>query len=66
MACRLRGGLGWLPTSGRGDWKSLIRPAITLSGFTVASLARLARSALLDVLRLDYIRTARAKGLNGR
>lgn len=58
--------LGWLPTSGRGDWKHLILPAVTLSGFTMASLARLARSALLDVLRLDFIRTARAKGLNER
>ena len=58
--------LGWLPTSGRGDWLNLILPAVTLSGFTMASLARLARSALLDVLRLDYIRTARAKGLNER
>jgi ABC-type dipeptide/oligopeptide/nickel transport system permease component len=58
--------LGWLPSSGRGDLKSLILPAVTLSGFTMASLARLARSALLDVLRLDYIRTARAKGLGER
>lgn len=58
--------LGWLPTSGRGGWKHLILPAVTLSGFTMASLARLARSALLDVLRLDYIRTARAKGLTER
>ena len=57
---------GWLPSSGRGDAKSLILPAVTLSGFTMASLARLARSALLDVLRLDYIRTARAKGLGER
>ena len=58
--------LGWLPSSGRGDFKSLILPAVTLSGFTMASLARLVRSALLDVLRLDYIRTARAKGLGER
>ena len=58
--------LGWLPTSGRGGWKHLVLPAVTLSGFTMASLARLARSALLDVLRLDFIRTARAKGLNER
>jgi len=57
---------GWLPSSGRGEAKSLILPAVTLSGFTMASLARLARSALLDVLRLDYIRTARAKGLGER
>ena len=58
--------LGWLPSSGRGDFKSLILPAVTLSGFTMASLARLVRSSLLDVLRLDYIRTARAKGLRER
>jgi peptide/nickel transport system permease protein len=58
--------LGWLPSSGRGDLKSLILPAVSLSGFTMASLARLVRSALLDVLRLDYIRTARAKGLQER
>ena len=56
--------LGWLPSSGRGDLKNLILPAVTLSGFTMASLARLVRSALLDVLRLDYIRTARAKGIS--
>ncbi len=55
--------LGWLPSSGRGSFKQLILPAITLSGFTMASLTRLSRSALLDVLRNDYIRTARAKGL---
>jgi peptide/nickel transport system permease protein len=55
--------LGWLPGSGRGTLKQLILPAVTLSGFTMASLARLARSALLDVVRNDYIRTARAKGL---
>jgi peptide/nickel transport system permease protein len=58
--------LGWLPSSGRGSPQSIILPAITLSGFTMASLARLARSALLDVLRLDYVRTARAKGLTER
>lgn len=58
--------LGWLPSSGRGTFKQLILPAITLSGFTMASLARLSRSALLDVFRNDYIRTARAKGLSER
>ncbi len=56
--------LGLLPSSGRSNGlKSLILPAVTLSGFTMASMARLARSTLLDVLRVDYIRTARAKGL---
>ncbi len=56
--------LGWLPSSGRGSFKQLILPAITLSGFTMASLARLSRSALLDVFRMEYMRTARAKGLH--
>ena len=58
--------LGWLPSSGRGGLKQLILPALTLSGLTLASLARLTRAALLDVLRADYIRTARAKGLGER
>ena len=54
---------GWLPTSGRGDWTNLVLPAITLGAFSMASIARLTRSAMLEVLRADYVRTARAKGL---
>jgi peptide/nickel transport system permease protein len=54
---------GWLPTSGRGDWTHLVLPALTLGAFAMASIARLTRSALLEVLRADYVRTARAKGL---
>jgi len=54
---------GWFPTSGRGDWSHLVLPAMTLALFTMASVARLTRSAVLEVLRADYIRTARAKGL---
>jgi ABC-type dipeptide/oligopeptide/nickel transport system permease component len=54
---------GWFPTSGRGDWRHLALPALTLALFTMASVARLTRSAVLEVLRADYIRTARAKGL---
>ena len=54
---------GWFPTSGRGDWTHLVLPAMTLALFTMASVARLTRSAVLEVLRADYIRTARAKGL---
>src|SRR5262249_21654875 len=54
---------GWFPTSGRGDWRNLALPAMTLGLFTMASVARLTRSAVLEVLRADYIRTARAKGL---
>ena len=56
--------LGWFPTSGRGDWTNLVLPALTLGAFSMASIARLTRSAVLDVLRQDYVRTARAKGLS--
>jgi peptide/nickel transport system permease protein len=55
--------LGLVPTSGRGDWRHLVLPAVTLGLFGMASVARLTRSAVLEVLRADYIRTARAKGL---
>lgn len=55
--------LGWLPSSGYGSPSHLVLPAIALGAFTVAGLARLTRSAVLDVLRDDYVRTARAKGL---
>jgi peptide/nickel transport system permease protein len=51
------------PTSGRGGWQHLVLPALTLGAFTMASIARLTRSAVLEVLRADFIRTARAKGL---
>ena len=51
------------PTSGRGDWTHLVLPALTLGAFTMASIARLTRSAVLEVLGADYIRTARAKGV---
>jgi peptide/nickel transport system permease protein len=54
---------GWFPTSGRGDWTHLVLPALTLGAFAMASIARLTRSALLEVLRHDYVRTARAKGV---
>jgi len=57
---------GWLPSSGRGTAKQLVLPALTLSALTMASLARLTRSSLLDVLRNDFIRTARSKGLPER
>ncbi len=56
--------LGLLPTSGRGDWTNLVLPALTLGAFAMASIARLTRSAVLEVLRTDYVRTARAKGLS--
>ena len=56
--------LKWLPISGRGDWRHLLLPGITLAVFPLARNMRLTRSALLEVLHKDYIRTARAKGLS--
>jgi peptide/nickel transport system permease protein len=55
--------LDLFPTSGRGDWRHLVLPALTLGAFTMASIARITRSAVLEVLRADFIRTARAKGV---
>jgi peptide/nickel transport system permease protein len=53
-----------LPVGGRGDWTQLIMPVLTLGAFNVASIARLTRSAMLEVMGRDFVRTARAKGLN--
>jgi peptide/nickel transport system permease protein len=74
--------LGWLPSYGRGDvvkigwwttglltvdgWKHLILPAITLSLFQLTLVLRLVRSEMLEVLRADYIKFARARGLTDR
>ncbi len=59
--------LKWLPTSGwitsRAGLKTLILPAVTLSFPYFAYIARLSRASILEVLRSDYIRTAKAKGL---
>jgi peptide/nickel transport system permease protein len=56
--------LGWLPVNERGGLEHLVLPAITLGTAMAAMLARMIRSSLLEVLSLDYIRTARAKGLS--
>jgi peptide/nickel transport system permease protein len=55
---------GLFPTSGRGDWRNLVLPALTLGAFAMASIARLTRSAMLEVLSADFVRTARAKGVS--
>jgi len=55
--------LGWFPTSGSEAFSHLILPSVCLGLFVAASIARLVRASMLDVLRQDYIRTARAKGL---
>jgi ABC-type dipeptide/oligopeptide/nickel transport system permease component len=58
--------LRWLPVIGDGGWKHLLLPALNLGLILSASLARITRSSMLEVLQQDYIRTARAKGLNER
>jgi peptide/nickel transport system permease protein len=55
--------LKWLPVAGFYSWKHLIMPAVVLGWSSAGVIARLTRSSLLEVMRNDYIRTARAKGL---
>lgn len=55
-------GLGWLPASGAGSWKAFILPIMSLTGGMLAGNSRMTRTWLLDVIRSDYVRTARAKG----
>ena len=58
--------LRWLPTSGTGGIEYMILPAVTLSFQTTANVTMLLRSSMLEVLGTDYIRTARAKGVQER
>lgn len=60
--------LGWLPGGGWGDgsWQYLVMPVIALSTSYMASIARITRSSMLEVLNSNFIRTARAKGLSER
>ena len=57
--------LGWLPGGGwnGGEWQNIIMPVIALSTSYMASIARITRSSMLEVLNSSFIRTARAKGL---
>ena len=55
--------LGWLPVSGWFEWKDRILPALTLGLFYAAYIARMTRGGMLEILGMDYVRTARAKGL---
>jgi peptide/nickel transport system permease protein len=55
--------LGWFPVAGRGSLAHLVLPAITLGVSSMAIIARMTRSSMLEVLSLDYVRTARSKGL---
>ena len=56
--------LGLLPVSGAGTWEHLVLPAVTLGGALAAILTRMVRTAMLEELSQDYVRTARAKGLS--
>ena len=55
--------LGLLPPSGMGDWRFLVMPAITLSLPALATLTRVSRTTLIDLLGMPYVRTARAMGI---
>jgi len=57
--------LEWLPTGGKGDWRNLLMPALALGWYFAASLLRLTRSSMLEVMRSEYIKLARLKGLPG-
>ena len=56
--------LGWFPTTGLDSWQGYVLPSITLGVGVAAIIARFTRSALIDVLKEDYIRTGRAKGFS--
>lgn len=54
--------LKWLPTSGADSWRHFILPMLILGANTMATMIRMSRTSMLDVIRQDYIRTAKAKG----
>ncbi len=56
--------LGWLPISGVDDWTGFILPAFVLAFVAIPAVLRLTRSGMVDAMRSDYVRTARAKGLS--
>jgi len=58
--------LGILPATGKGDWRNLILPSITMSGPSLALVARITRASILEVINRDFVRTARSKGLAER
>lgn len=58
--------LGWFPVQGAESWKSYVLPAISLGFMNMAAIARTTRSSMLETIRQDYIRTARAKGVSRR
>lgn len=57
--------LEWLPATSQSGLRDLVLPSVSLALLSAATVARLVRSSVLEVLRLDYLTTARAKGLRG-
>jgi peptide/nickel transport system permease protein len=55
--------LGWLPVTGYKTWQAMIMPSLVLGWSSAGTIARLTRSNLLEIMKNDFIRTARAKGL---
>jgi glutathione transport system permease protein len=58
--------LGWLPTVGADSWRHYILPSLTLGAGVAAIMARFTRSSFIEILKEDFVRTARAKGLSER
>jgi peptide/nickel transport system permease protein len=58
--------LGWLPVEGTGDWRNIVLPALTLAIGISAVLTRLIRASMVEILDMEYIRTAKAKGVRQR
>lgn len=58
--------LGWLPTVGADTWKHYLLPSLTLGAAVAAVMARFTRASFVEVIQEDFVRTARAKGLNER
>ena len=58
--------LGWLPTVGADTWRHYILPSLTLGAAVAAIMARFTRASFVDVIKEDFVRTARAKGLSER
>jgi peptide/nickel transport system permease protein len=56
--------LQWLPSSGRGSWAHLVLPATSLALYRLALFIRLIRAGMLDIMTMDFIRTARSKGVS--
>jgi len=56
--------LSWFPSFGASEWNSVVLPGIALGTGMMAAMARTTRSSMLEVIRQDYIRTARAKGIS--